>query len=202
MKELRYKLKTAATFDTDLLAALKRNLHIGTEDEEDTSQDEYLQEILDAVVDDVQSDIGRRLCRETWYGYLDDFPSVKADGNCEVEISLGPVNEVVGVQYYNSSNVKTVMSTDDWLLDNIELTARLRFLKTYNVYSDRLNAVEIEFTNGYASAAAIPKNIRDAIVMLASDRYLNPENQGINFGMGLKQTAAERLLRKFRVQRY
>jgi uncharacterized phiE125 gp8 family phage protein len=127
---------------------------------------------------------------------------VNAEGNCEVPITLGPVNEVVGVQYYNSSDVKTLMSTDDWLLDNIELTARLRFLNTYNVYSERLNAVEIEFTNGYASAAVIPKNIRDAIVMLASDRYLNPENPSVNFGFSLKQTAAERLLRKFRVQRF
>ena len=202
MEEPRYKIKTAAIFDADLLSALKRNLRIGTQDEDDNSQDEYLQEILDAVIDDVQTDIGRRICRETWYMYLDDFPVVDSNGNNEVPITLGPVDEVIGVQYYNSSDVKTLMSSDDWLLDNIELTARLRFMNTYNVYSKRLNAVEVEFNNGYQSSDAIPKNIKDAIVLIASDRYLNPENDMLNFGFSIKQKSAERLLRKYRVQRY
>jgi len=78
----------------------------------------------------------------------------------------------------------------------------MRFLETYNVYSERLNGVEIEFTNGWATAAEIPKDLKDAIVLLATDRYLNPENQMLNYGMSVRQTAAERKLRKYRVQRF
>jgi uncharacterized phiE125 gp8 family phage protein len=202
MEELRYKIKTEATFEAVDLDRLKRNLHIGAQDEDDNTQDEYLQEILEAVTDDVQTDIGRRLCQETWLGYLDDFPVENDDGNCEVDITLGPVIEVIGVQYYNSSNVKTVMSAADYTLDNTELTARLRFLNTYSVYSDRLNAVEIEFTTGYQSVGAVPKRIKDAIILLASDRYLNPENSTLNFGFSVRQSKADNMLRKFRVQRF
>lgn len=196
MEEPRYKLKTAPIFAPVELAQFKRNLRIGTQDEDDNSQDLYLQEILDNVIDEVQTDIGRQLARATYTMYLDDFPSE------DLAITLGPVNTISTVKYYNSSNALTTMPSADYLLDNVLLTGRMRFLNTYNVYSERLNGVEIEFTNGWATAAEIPKDIKDAIVLLATDRYLNPENQMLNFGMSVRQTAAERKLRKYRVQRF
>lgn len=196
MEEPRYKLKTAPIFAPVELAQFKRNLRIGTQDEDDDSQDLYLQEILDNVIDEVQTDIGRQLARATYTMYLDDFPSG------DLPITLGPVGAVNSVKYYNSSNVLTTMSSSDYLLDNVNLTARMRFLDTYNVFSERLNGVEIEFTNGWATAAEIPKDMKDAIILLATDRYLNPDNQMLNFGASVRQTAAERKLRKYRVQRF
>lgn len=196
MEEPRYKIKTAPIFAPVSLNQFKRNLRIGTQDEADVTQDEYLQEILTRIIDQVQTDIGRQLARATWTLYLDDFPDE------DLKITLGPVAAISSVKYYNSSNVLTTMDAADYVLDNIELTARLRFLNTYGVYTDRFNSVEIEFTNGWTSADDIPKDIVDAIVLMATDRYLNPENENINFGMSLKTKAAERLLRKYRVQRY
>jgi len=196
MEEPRYKLKTAPIFAPVELAQFKRNLRIGTQDEDDDSQDLYLQEILDNIIDEVQTDIGRQLARATYTMYLDDFPDT------DLQITLGPVAAISTVKYYNSVNTPTTMSSADYLLDNVNLTARMRFLETYNVYSERLNGVEIEFTNGWATAAEIPKDLKDAIVLLATDRYLNPENQMLNYGMSVRQTAAERKLRKYRVQRF
>jgi uncharacterized phiE125 gp8 family phage protein len=196
MEEPRYKLKTAPVFAPLELAQFKRNLRIGTQDEDDDSQDLYLQEILDNIIDEVQTDIGRQLAKATYTMYLDDFPSE------DLQITLGPVGVISSVKYYNSSNTLTTMSSAEYLLDNVLMTARMRFLNTYSVYSERLNGVEIEFTNGWATAAEIPKDLKDAIVLLATDRYLNPENQMLNFGMSVRQTAAERKLRKFRVQRF
>jgi uncharacterized phiE125 gp8 family phage protein len=197
MEEPRYKVKTAPIFSVLELDQLKRNLRIGTQDEDDNSQDEYLQEILDNTIELVQTDIGRQLARATYTLYLDGFPDSK-----EMLITLGPVAAISSVKYYNSSNVLTTMAVSDYMLDNILLSARLKFVNIYSVYSDRLNGVEIEFTNGWATAAEIPKDIKDAIILLATERYLNPENAMLNFGMGVRQTAAERILRKYRVQRF
>jgi uncharacterized phiE125 gp8 family phage protein len=203
MKEPRYKIKTAASIAPVALAEFKRNLHIGAQDETDSTQDTYLQEILDYVTEGVQQDIGRRLCRETWYGYLDDFPDTDEDGNYDLLITLGPVEAVSSVKYYpDGSSSLTTMTATDYQLSNIELTARLRFFKTYSVDSDKMDQVVIEFTNGWATAAEVPKQIRQAIVLLATEFYLNPENMQLNFGMALKQSAAERLLRNYRVQRF
>ena len=193
--EPRYKLKTAATFEPVDIAALKRNLHIV---ESDTTQDTYLQEILSAVIEDVQTSIGRQLARATYTGYLDEFPD---DGE-DLDITLGPVAAVTSVKYYDADDVLTTMSAADYQLDNIDLTARIRFLETYTLYEDKMNAIEIEFTTGWATAGAIPKELRDALILLASDRYLNPENAYLNFGASIKRTAADQIMRKYRVQRY
>lgn len=198
MEEPRYKIKTAATIAPVSLDEFKRNLHIGAQDESDTIQDTYLQEILDNVIEGVQKDIGRRICRETWYGYLDDFP----EGD-ELIITLGPVNAISSISYYpDGSSVLTAMAATDYTLDNIELTARLRFLNSYSVDEDKFNNVVIEFTNGWATAAEVPKQIKDAILLLATERYMNPENMMQNFGMGLRQTKADILLKNYRVHRY
>lgn len=196
MEEPRYKLKTAPIFAPVSLAVFKRNLHIGAQDESDSTQDTYLQEILDAVIDGVQEDTGRQLARATYTLYMDDFP----DGGV-MEITRGPVAAISSVKYYNSANVLTVMDAADYELDNIDLSGRMRFINTYGVY-DRLNAVEIEFTCGWETAAAIPKQLNDAVILLATERYLNPENQMLNFGMSLRTSKAEVLMRKYKVRRF
>lgn len=193
MESPRYKLKTAPTFDPISLDQLKRNLHI---DLDNHDQDEYLQEIINSVIENVQSNIGRQIARATYTAYLDDFPAE------DLKITLGPVAAISSVKYYNSSNVLTTMNSSKYLLDNVDYTGRLRFIETYTVYGDRLNGVEIEFTNGWADTASVPKDLRDALILLASDRYLNPENAMLNFGASIKQSAAEGLLRNYRVQRY
>ena len=186
--EPRYKIKTAPTFDPVSIEQLKWNLHI---DQDDHYQDEYLLDIIRSTVEAIQLSIGRQIAQATYTGYLDDF----AD---DIVITLGPVDSIVSIKYYNSSNELTTLDSSNYLLDNSELTARVRFLETPSVYGDRLNAVEIEFTNGWEDAASVPRDIKDAIILLASERYLNPENPGIS----TQQSAAERLLRNYRVQRY
>jgi uncharacterized phiE125 gp8 family phage protein len=197
MAEPRYKLKTAPVFAPVSLEEFKRNLHIGTQDEPDTSQDELLQEILDKTIEDVQTEIGRQLARATYTAYLDEFPSSDM-----LYLTLGPVAAISSVKYYNGANELITMSASDYSLDNVELTARLLFINTYTTYSNRLNAVEIEFTCGWANVSEIPMDFQDAIILLASERYLNPENMQLNFGMGNRYTAAERILRRYRVQRF
>jgi len=189
--EPRYKIKTAPTWDPVTVEELKRNLHI---DPDNHDLDEYLQEILLSIIDQVQTGIGRQIARATYYMYLDGYP----EGD-EVEITLGPVDAISSVKYYaDGASELTTVDSGDYQLDNSELTARLRFFESFITDDEKMNVVEIEFTNGYGSPAAVPRSLKDAIILLASDRYLNPENTGIS----IKQSAAERLLRNYRVQRY
>lgn len=197
MAEPRYKLKTAPVFAPVSLEEFKRNLHIGTQDEPDTSQDVLLQEILTRTIAEVQTEIGRQLARATYTAYLDEFPSSDM-----LYLTLGPVAAISSVKYYNGANELITMSPSDYSLDNVELTARLLFINSYTTYSNRLNAVEIEFTCGWATAAEIEADLVDAVILIATERYLNPENQGLNRGMGERMVASDRLLRKWRVQRY
>lgn len=195
MSRAKYKLKTAPTVTPISLNELKRNLHII---ETDTDQDTYLGEIISGVVDIVQTDIGRQLCLATYTAYFDSYPA-----GDELELELGPVSGISSVKYYaDDATDLTTVSASDYQLDNTELTARLRFLNSFSTDADRMNAVEIEFTTGWGSADDVPRGIKDALLLLSSDRYLNPENPMLNFGAGIRQTAAERLLRNYRVQRF
>lgn len=191
MEEPKYKIKTAPLFEPVLLAEFKRNLHIGNQDAGDNAQDVYLQEILTAVIEGVQVDIGRQLARATYTLYLDDFPED------DLPINMGPIDVITSVKYYNSAGVLATMAPAEYQLDNIELTGRLRFLKTYDLYPDKMNAIEIELTNGWIDAASIPQKLKDAIILMATERYLNPENP-----INMKISAAENMLRGYRVQRF
>lgn len=193
--EIKYKLKTAPTIYPVTLTQLKNNLHILSTD---TSQDTYLQELLYSAIDWVQARIGRQLCRATYTAYLDDFPS-----GGMLEIHFGPVAAITIVKYYASgAEALTTLSASKYLIDNIDLTARIKFPDVPSVNTDKINAVEIEFTNGWLTAAEVPRKITDAIILYATERYLNPENRQQNFGASQRITAADNLLREFKPKRY
>jgi uncharacterized phiE125 gp8 family phage protein len=191
--DIRYKLKTAPTLYPVSLTELKANLHILN-----TDQDTLLQDLIYAAVADAEAIMGRQIMRATWNAYLDGYPE---DDN--LEITLGPVDAITSVKYLaDGASVWTTVSSSYYQLDNSELTARIRFLNSFSPDPDKLSTVDIEFTNGWAAAANVPKTIKQAVILLASEAYLHPENQMLNFGASLRTTAAERMLRNYKVKRY
>jgi len=191
--DLRYKLKTAPAFNPVLLSEVRDNLRIlGTDN------DTLLQDIIYAAIDDAQTYTGRQFARATYTAYLDAYP-----GNDELEITLGPVDAITTVKYYaQGAAMLTTVTNTKYQLDNSELTARLRFLESFSADSDKMNVIEIEFTTGWATAPEIPANIKDVIILLASERFLNPGNQMLNFGASQRTTKAQLLLNKYKVQRF
>lgn len=192
---LKYKVKTAPTLHPVTLAQLKANLHII---DTDVARDAYLQELLYAAEDWAQARIGRQICRATYTAYLSDWP---ADG--DLVIHFGPVESITSVKYYASgASTTTTLSSSLYQLDNVERSAVLRFIEMPSLNTNRLNPVEIEFLNGWTTADDVPRKIKDAIILYASERYLNPENRQLNFGTSIRVTQAENLLTEFRPQRY
>jgi uncharacterized phiE125 gp8 family phage protein len=191
--DIRYKLKTAATLYPATLADLKRNLHIRTEDV-DTDRDQLLQDLIYAAVIASQNSTGRQYCPATYILYLDAYHD-----NDELEITLGPVASITSVKYYapGEANLTTVNSTK-YQLDNAELTARLRFLESFTPDSDKLNVIEIEFINGWSSEAGVPPDLKQAVILRATEAYLNPDNPTASKWL----TAAENKERNYKVSRY
>jgi hypothetical protein len=109
----------------------------------------------------------------------------------------------VAVRYY-ADGVAEQQTVDpgNYQLDNTELTARLLFRERFSPDSSRLNSIEIEFTCGWENKAAVPKDILRALILLVSEGFLNPGNMSLNQGSGLRTTAAMKLLRNYKVQRF
>lgn len=188
--DIRYKLKTAPGFTAISVAELKRNLHIEHDD-----QDELLQELVSRAIASSQIATGRQYARATYTLYLDEYPE-----DDEIEIDRGPVEAITSVKYFapGASSLTTV-DPAKYQLDNVELTARLRFLESFAPDTDRMNVIEIEFTAGWANSAAIPKDLAEAIILRASEAYLNPENEG---NSGKYITAAQNKERNYSIARY
>ena len=188
---IRYKLKTAPAV-LDILTEVKNNLRLLNAD-----HDSLLADLTTSAVTEVENHIGRQLLRATYLAYLDSYP-----GDI-LEIHRGPVAAIVAVKYYaDGASVQTIVDQLTYQLDDTELTARVLFKSYFSPDSSRLNAVEIEFTCGWENKAAIPGDILRALVLLVSEGFLNPGNMSLNYGSGLRTTAALKLLRNYKVQRY
>ncbi|MZP67225.1 MAG: hypothetical protein GT597_13890 [Bacteroidales bacterium] len=188
---IRYKL-SKAPLELDILAEVRNNLRLLNED-----HDALLTELISSAVTEVENHIGRQLLRATYLAYFDSYP-----GDV-LEIHLGPVASVVAVRYY-ADGVAEQQTVDpgNYQLDNTELTARLLFRERFSPDSSRLNSIEIEFTCGWENKAAVPKDILRALILLVSEGFLNPGNMSLNQGSGLRTTAAMKLLRNYKVQRF
>jgi uncharacterized phiE125 gp8 family phage protein len=198
---IRYTLKTAATSYPASLADLKRNLRIATDDV-DTDRDALLQDLLVDAVSASQNSTGRQYCPATFILYLDEYPA-----GDEIEITRGPVQSITSVKYYAQGATElTTVDEDDYQLDCSELTARLRFLNSFSVDTERMNVIEIEFVAGFSAmgnqANSVPTDLKQAVILRAHDAYVNPGNEDLNFGFGLKTQKAMIKERNYKVVRY
>jgi uncharacterized phiE125 gp8 family phage protein len=190
--DIRYKMKTAPVFSPVSVEQLKRSLRI-----EHSDQDELLQDLLDAAVEESQNATGRQYARATFVAYIDGS-ELGAQGSGEIEIEKGPVDAIASVKYYApGAAVLTALEPEKYQLDNSELTARLRFPESFSADAEKMNSVEIEFACGWADAASVPKDLVSAIILRASEMYLNSENGAVKYN-----TAAENKERNYKVQRY
>jgi uncharacterized phiE125 gp8 family phage protein len=191
--EPRYKLITAPVLYPAGLADLKRNLHIPIEDI-DEDRDRLLQDLLFEAITASQTATGRQYCPATYTLYLDEYPL-----NDEFEISKGPVSAILSVKYYaQGASSLTTLDPAKYQLDNSEISARVRFLEPFIVDSLRMNVIEVQFTAGWDTAAAVPKDLKQAIILRATEAYTNPENKDATKWI----SAAEAKERNHKVQRY
>lgn len=123
------------------------------------------------AVDMVERDARRCLMPQTWQMVLDGFPCG------EIEIRKVPVAAVSFVKYY-TGGVLTTWSSSNYQTDLVSEPARITPVP--GVYwpatdCERMNAVQIEWTAGYASAALVPPAAKMAVLMAVKHLYYGCE---------------------------
>lgn len=151
------------------VAELKRNLQI-----EHTEKDTYLEELLEAAIDYAETKLGWYLGSRVMDMYRDSIP----DNNI-LYITRGPVAASgVSVAYIASGETDyTELSADDYQLDIIDRSARILFTEVPTYNTERLSPIKVRYTAGYADTSLIPKKVTRAVILLATEMYLNPENK-------------------------
>ena len=164
--------KLVGTVTTEPVSLEQARLQIGL-DAADTSSDTMLTALITAAREYVENYTNRVLVSTTWQAFMDSFDTR------HIELFKLPVTAIASVKYYNSSNLLTTLDTTKYVTDLISEPARLLPISGYDwpdTY-DRPNAVEIDFTAGYA-VGQLPKLIQAAMLMIIAHLEANRGDEG------------------------
>ena len=165
------------------LSEAKDHLRISTND-----LDAEVQAALEAAVEYCEAAVGRSLrVTHTVVQTYEFWPAWTA------QLSRQPVKAITSVQYYDQDGaLQTVAASNYRLIANGDAAAYLELDDDFTkpTVDDRLDAVQVTYTAGYASLAAVPAMAKHAIKMMLSEFFGDLDERQ----MVAARTTAHRLL--------
>lgn len=139
---------------------------------DDTVSDSDITALLTAAAAMVERDTGQVLLSSTFKLVLDEWPADQV-----IRLPRAPVTSIASVRYVDSTGAWQTLDSATYVLANIRNPARLGLAanKTWPDVASQIGAIEVSFVAGYASAAAVPKNLTMALRLLASHWNENRE---------------------------
>jgi len=175
------------------------HLRINPYDEEiDEASVEYIETLITAVRQDVESFTSRALITQTWKYYMNVWP----EGNY-IDIPKPPLQSVTSITALTEAEVAAVFDEVYYHVDTKSQPGKIILAAdeswpTETLYA--MNPIQIIFVCGYGSLAeSVPKRIIQAMLLQISDLYENRET--IIIGKGFQRLdTVERLLWPYRVR--
>jgi len=171
----RIELVTAPAADVLSLADTKAHMRI-----EHDNDDTLLFGLINTATAylDVTGALGKAMINQTWAEWVSPNPST-------VTLSLGPVQSVSAVKYYDTNNaLQTATLSNFYVLGTSgKTTIKPKPNVTWPTTFQRDDAIKIEYVIGYgASANDVPATVRHAMLMLVAHWYENREAEliGVN----------------------
>ena len=184
---MAWKVTTAPATEVWTLSEVKNYLKV------DTSVDDTLiTTLLQSAREVAERYLNQALITQTITEKLDRL------SNPTIYLSVSPVMSVSSFQYADSQNTTQTYNASNYIVDTFDKPARLSLAygKTWPTLYGNINDVTITYTAGYGStAASVPMQIRQAILMMIADSYDNREDY-----VKKLPTASEYLLDQYRVQ--
>jgi uncharacterized phiE125 gp8 family phage protein len=165
----RYSIATAATGTAIDVGEVKTHLKISA-----STEDTYLTNLISVATEMVQNYTGQILMSTTYDLKLPYFIN-------RIDIQRVPVTDVSLFTYYNSSNGLTTITASDYSvtysLNDTDSPLPTTIIPAENfTYPDtypRMDAVTIRFVAGYSSADDVPMAIKQAMLLIIGQLYLN-----------------------------
>jgi uncharacterized phiE125 gp8 family phage protein len=136
-----------------------------------TAEDDDLTDLITDGRVVVENICRRALLTQTWYYYLDKFPSEDF-----FKLPFGNLQSVTSVKYKDSDGTETTMTvTTEYIVEtNGDQCGRIVLpygasWPSFTPYPS--NPITVEFVCGWTAAASIPKNIKRAVKFAAEDAY-------------------------------
>jgi len=133
----------------------------------ESGEDDYLADLITASRRHCESFQGRAYVTQTWDLYLDAFP-----GGC-IKVPLPPLQSVTFIKYKDSAGVLQTLAASDYVVDAYSEPGLifLAYGKSWPSTYPEANAVQIRFAAGYGAAAAVPQEMKHAILLKLADLY-------------------------------
>lgn len=180
---------------------------------DDASDDTLIGIFLAAARKWAEGECRRACMTQTWRLTLDRFPplgqallpstgltSAGAQAKADVALRRPPVASIASVQYVDAAGATQTLAPSEYVADLASLPPVLSpaYGKSWPATRDQKNAVVVDFVAGYGGAAAVPADIKAAILLALGDLYANREAQIVGTIIAANPTATA-LLGPYRV---
>lgn len=157
---------TAPTEEPVTLAEAKEALRVDSDD--DATR---IEELVAIAREYVENFTGRALISQTWKLTLSEWPDCRV-----ITLDRSPFASVESIKYYPASGAEQATLSEATYRAPTGRTPGIIELKASEVWpdvDDRLDAIEINFTAGAASAALVPKTLKKCVYALVAHWYEN-----------------------------
>lgn len=155
----------AATENPITLDEAKAHLRVDT-----NADDALISSLISAAVSfiDYPGALGKVMVTQTW---RQSVSAPDADGR--LYLTVGPVQSISGVSYFDADNQSQAASVGDFQLYKSEDWAFLapKSGKTWPVVYNRPDAISITHVSGYGAASAVPQSLKTALLFLVAYWY-------------------------------
>lgn len=162
-------LTTARTFDAVTLTEAKAHLRVDHDDEDD-----LIEALIDAAHEVVERETGIVLASSSWRLTLPDWPINFVD------LRPGPLVSITSVQYYDANDSLQTLSSSYYRTLTDSMPGRLEWVENLTLPTlstrDSLDVVRVTYVQGYATAADIPKALKQACLLLVGHYFEHRED--------------------------
>ena len=171
----RLELTTGPTNEPISIAEAKRHMRV-----EHSDDDIFIGSLIQVAVNyvDATGALGKGMITQTWSEYFG--PNLST-----VRLSLGPVQSVSSIQYYDANNTLQTDTLSNYYVIGTKgyITIYPKSGYTWPTVFNREDAIKITYVIGFGdTAASVPATVKHALKMLVAHYYENRENEliGVN----------------------
>jgi uncharacterized phiE125 gp8 family phage protein len=166
---------------------------------DDTAQDALIAALVAAARRMVERRTNRALLASAWQMTIDRFPC--GDARRAILLPLGPVIAISAITYLDTGGVERTMAPADYRYDLSREPAPIttEWGKSWPSARDVIGAIAVDFSAGYADAAAVPQDLKLAMQLLVGHWFENRESVVVGAVSNALQLAFDDLLEPYRI---
>lgn len=145
-----------------------------------------IEDLITMARQEIEEITSRALMTQTVDFYLQSFPACS-----QITLPIGPLQSVTHIKLTDSANTETTFSSDYYHVDTARTVPRIVLAYGHSwptVTLKTLNPIAVRVVLGYASAAAVPYPLKQAMKLLIEHRYLNRGLVVISDRAGARET--------------